>query len=87
MYTRDYCCLLSSSETLMIVGDARNVWSAVCGANCFRSREQSQRVDENVVIFFGFVMKIVPPDAEIQGTAEVRCQSKFLTQLPSMFVR
>ena len=38
-----------------------------------------ERVDEDVVVFLGFVMEIVPANAEIDRAAEIRGQSKFLT--------
>ena len=43
-------------------------------------------IDEDVIIFFGFIMQIIAADAEIERPAEIRCQPEFLAQLPGMFI-
>ena len=47
---------------------------------------QGQRIDEDVVVLFGFVMQIIAADAEIERAAEIRSNPEFLTELPGMFV-
>ncbi len=43
-------------------------------------------VEEDVIVFFGFVMQVVGADAEIERTAEIGRQPHFLAELPGMFV-
>ena len=49
------------SETIAVVG------SALIAELIFADRIHRQRIDEDVVIFFGFIMEIVAADAEIDG--------------------
>src|SRR6185437_9920868 len=49
-------------------------------------REAGERVYENVIVFLGFVMEIVPSSTEIEWAVEIRGQTKLLTELPRFLV-
>ena len=56
------------------------LWSPAFNSEC------RERIDEDVVIFFGFIVQIVAAHAEIERAVEIRGQPKLLVQLPGMFV-
>ena len=46
-----------------------------------------QRIDEDIIILFRFIVEVIAAHAEIERSAEMRGKPEFLAQLPGMFVR
>ncbi len=74
-------------QTFVIVRDTGNPWRGNTPFDRADGRKQGQRVDEDIIVFFGFVMQVVTANAEVQRTAEFRGQPKLLAELPGMFGR
>ncbi len=43
-------------------------------------------VDEYVIVFQRLVVHVICANAEIERAAEIRCETEFLTQLPSVLI-
>ena len=61
--------------------------SIALGKSHHRRCNVREHIAEDIVIFFRFVMQIVAAGAEIERPGEIRRNTKFLTQLPRMFLR
>src|SRR5690242_481926 len=48
---------------------------------------QCQRIDEDIIVLFCFIVHEVSADAKIKRASEIRSQSHFLIYLPGMLVR
>src|SRR6185437_1045627 len=79
------CIFVAERNAVRIVGDAWHPRSRRYRAETAPSRKGGERVEEDVVVFLSFIVKVVAACTKVQRPREVRTQPQFLADLPGMF--